>query len=324
MTTEKKKVLCVTGNPCVDKIIWHHGNPRNPSRHITQIGGKGSDVARVLSNLGVDSTHLMAWNKQYDYLTEREPYKTVTVDIVNPIRVLPNYIDLNTRTTYLDYNNTNFVTAEEADKMMAEYICLVDEGQDMVVLGGSCCRGLEHIYPEMIKVAKKRGIPVLLDAHGRAFTDSVPEKPDIVSPNADELRKDFEKDSDTCIEETAERLIKVGIKTVIVTMGEEGSILMTERGLCHFPIYKVDAVNPIGSGDSFNAYFIFGYLNGAPADFCMELGAAAGAVNAASSNIAKVRPEQVKSLLKKNKKDEILRQFCELLQSKRIDISKEP
>ncbi len=57
-------------------------------------------------------------------------------------------------------------------------------------------------------------------------------------------------------------LLKQGAKTVIVTMGEKGSICVSRENYFHQPAFKVNAVDTTGCGDVFHGAFIFGLLQG--------------------------------------------------------------
>ncbi len=50
----------------------------------------------------------------------------------------------------------------------------------------------------------------------------------------------------------AERLLKMGVKNVIITLGENGSLLYTEKGSEHFKAYKAKSVDSTAAGDVFN------------------------------------------------------------------------
>lgn len=58
----------------------------------------------------------------------------------------------------------------------------------------------------------------------------------------------------------AKKILKHGAKTVIVTMGEKGSICVTPEYYFHQPAFKIKAVDTTGCGDVFHGAFIFGLL----------------------------------------------------------------
>jgi ribokinase len=58
----------------------------------------------------------------------------------------------------------------------------------------------------------------------------------------------------------AMELLKHGAKTVIVTMGDRGSICISPEIYFHQPAFKINAVDTTGCGDVFHGAFIFGLL----------------------------------------------------------------
>ena len=58
----------------------------------------------------------------------------------------------------------------------------------------------------------------------------------------------------------AMELLGLGAKTVIVTLGEKGSICVTSEKYFYQPAFKVKAVDTTGCGDVFHGAFIFGLL----------------------------------------------------------------
>jgi ribokinase len=58
----------------------------------------------------------------------------------------------------------------------------------------------------------------------------------------------------------AMELLELGAKTVIVTLGEKGSICVTPEKYFYQPAFKVKTVDTTGCGDVFHGAFIFGLL----------------------------------------------------------------
>jgi len=63
------------------------------------------------------------------------------------------------------------------------------------------------------------------------------------------------------LKEAAEKLLALGPKTVVITLGERGCLIKTEKETLEVPAFKVRAVDATGAGDAFNAGLITGILN---------------------------------------------------------------
>jgi sugar/nucleoside kinase (ribokinase family) len=70
---------------------------------------------------------------------------------------------------------------------------------------------------------------------------------------------------------------RLGAKTVVVTMGSEGAILVNDRVRLRAGIYTVPFVDGSGGGDAFDAGFIYGLLKGMTPEDCLKVASALGA-----------------------------------------------
>ncbi|GAC1435859.1 MAG: PfkB family carbohydrate kinase [Terriglobales bacterium] len=98
---------------------------------------------------------------------------------------------------------------------------------------------------------------------------------DVFLPNAREARRIAGTDD---VKEAAKHLSEL-VPLVVVKLGQEGS--MAQRGsevLVARPL-KVNTVDPVGAGDSFDAGFLNQFLNGADLMTCLNIGNAAGALS---------------------------------------------
>ncbi len=102
---------------------------------------------------------------------------------------------------------------------------------------------------------------------------------DVFLPNEREARKAAgTEDLELAIRKLAEL-----VPVVVVKLGRDGA--MAQRGTERFisPAQIVDAVDPVGAGDSFDAGFIHQYLRGADMPACLASGNMAGALSTTRS-----------------------------------------
>lgn len=97
---------------------------------------------------------------------------------------------------------------------------------------------------------------------------------DIFVPNLDEAR------ALTGLDNPPDQIAALqlrGARTVIVTCGERGAYAGANRRLFHAPAYRLDTVDPSGSGDAFTAGIISAISRGADLAGMLQLGCALGA-----------------------------------------------
>ena len=75
-----------------------------------------------------------------------------------------------------------------------------------------------------------------------------------------------------------EKLINIGVKGVIATLGKNGALIGNLDGFTHVPGYKVDAVDTVAAGDSFNGALAFGIVEGQSLESTVRFANAVGAL----------------------------------------------
>ena len=75
----------------------------------------------------------------------------------------------------------------------------------------------------------------------------------------------------------AGRLRAAGVRTVVITRGDQGTVLVGEHVRLRAGVYPAEYVGGTGAGDAFSAGYIAGLLAGGDARRCLEWGSALGA-----------------------------------------------
>jgi fructokinase len=82
---------------------------------------------------------------------------------------------------------------------------------------------------------------------------------------------------------------ETGLAVCVVTLGEKGAFAMSrQEERVYAPGYRIDLVDPCGSGDAFTAAFLTSFLNGAPLAHALEMGNGLGAMVAAQPGATQV------------------------------------
>jgi ribokinase len=87
---------------------------------------------------------------------------------------------------------------------------------------------------------------------------------DLITPNETEARilLGLPPDDPTPTRELAGRLLDLGVERVVVTMGKKGALVATAGGVEQVPAPRIDALDPTGAGDAFNAALAVGLGEG--------------------------------------------------------------
>jgi ribokinase len=98
-------------------------------------------------------------------------------------------------------------------------------------------------------------ITILNPAPVRPLPASVLQLVDVLTPNRTEANvlTGRSPESPTNPEEVARDLIRAGVKAVVMTLGENGALIVTATSSQHIPAASVAVVDTTGAGDSFNA-----------------------------------------------------------------------
>jgi ribokinase len=129
--------------------------------------------------------------------------------------------------------------------------------------------------------ARELGMTTILNpAPGRLLSPDFLMLPQIITPNETEaaLLSGLEvTDLDTA-RRAGERLLALGCRTVIITLGAQGSLLVRQEGVQHFPPFPVTPIDTTAAGDAFNGVLAVALLEGRSLDEAIVRANAAGAL----------------------------------------------
>ena len=140
-------------------------------------------------------------------------------------------------------------------------------------------KGLLPNVPELFKKLKAVGLTISLDTNDDpddlwqgGLRDALPYV-DVFLPNAREARNIAgTEDLDAAVAKLADL-----VPIVVVKLGHEGSMAQRGKERVKSPARKVDTVDAVGAGDSFDAGFLNQYVKGADLVTCLTQGNLAGA-----------------------------------------------
>ena len=161
---------------------------------------------------------------------------------------------------------------------------------DILVLAGSIPSTVDDkLYENIMKRLEDKNIKIVVDATKNLLLNVLKYNPFLIKPNNHELEEMFnvKLNSIEDISKYAKKLQDMGARNVLISMGKDGALLLTENNevfLSNTP--KGTVKNSVGAGDSMVAGFIAGYLNTNKYEEALKLGAACGSATAFSSDLA--------------------------------------
>jgi len=253
-------IKTLTLNPALDKTIIIESFRINNLNRIKKVhkdaGGKGINVSKMLKNLGQQSTAAgLLGGAAGNFIINEIKNLGIKTEFIKTSR------ETRTNTKIVDPVNNTFTDLNESgssisSRQIAELKTKLFTNlktDDILVLAGSVPAGVDNdIYFELIKEAKNRKIKTILDADGPLFEAGIKAAPTLIKPNEHELelyfKKDF-KDLKMMIRK-AESLLDNGIKMIMLSLGENGAVFITEQGKYKIDPLKLNVKSTVGAGDA--------------------------------------------------------------------------
>ena len=129
--------------------------------------------------------------------------------------------------------------------------------------------------------ARANGLTVILNpAPAKPLPVELISTVDILIPNESELSllTGLPVTDAASAEKAAKEILKQGVKTVIVTLGSKGALLVTAQQTTQVDTYKVDVVDTTAAGDAFIGGFASALLSGKSLEDSVRYGCACGAL----------------------------------------------
>ncbi|CAA3012092.1 probable ribokinase [Olea europaea subsp. europaea] len=142
----------------------------------------------------------------------------------------------------------------------------------------------DSVNIQVAKVARNAHVPVILDAGGvdAPIPIELLSFVDILSPNETELARLTNMPTETFeqISQAVKKCYKMGVKQVLVKLGDKGSVLFTEGAEpIKQPIISASKViDTTGAGDTFTASFAVALVEGKSRKECLRFAAAAASL----------------------------------------------
>lgn len=310
-------IITLSLNPSVDTYYkmsdFKTGQVNRPINIIKSAGGKGNNVARVLSILGnkkplIATGYIGGINgrlikKNMDKYEIKTSYRSTSNETRNCI-----IIDNGTEQTNInEFYNINDVS-EECFSWPEKLITMFDEHhiageEDYLVLAGSLPNDYPiDTYQKILAITHSRRpkIKLIIDSSGKPFelavNSGVPLE--FIKPNLEELSEllKIQINSEDDILAQLMRQNMPNITNLIVSNGHKQAYARFGDAVYRITPPVIDAVNATGSGDASLAGVLYGLCNNLNVSDTIRYSMACGADNALHTQSGMVNVNSVKSL----------------------------
>lgn len=256
--------LTVTANSALDRVIFIDrfvpGTTMRPKKVVEAVGGKGFDTSVVLRAFQLD---------------------TLAVGIVAGetgralVRLLDRYgirhdlewVEGETRIAHVivetDFNRHSHLIAHSyhvppatEEALLEKYRQALPQAQSMIAAGSLPAGMQPSFYRTLVEMARKAGVPSLVDCPGEPMLQALPAHPDIVKMNESEFAQTFGRPAGSLTEtqkNAADVCKEYDIENMVITCGEKGILAISPQDSYLAVSPRQVAVNAAGAGDAVSA-----------------------------------------------------------------------
>jgi ribokinase len=282
----KKPKIVVVGSINMDLVVKSSKFPLPGETVIgsdlqTFPGGKGANQAVAASRLGAEVQMVGCVGNDVfgEDLIKNLKINNVKTDFVKKIKNKSSGIAM----IIVSENGQNsIVLAPGANKMVNKELVKkaenVIKNSDALIVQFEIPLDVVFYTIDMAKTFEKKIF--LNPAPAQKIPDAILKKIDYIIPNETEttiITGIQVKDLNTA-KRAVENLINRGSKSVILTLGENGSLVVSEKEMTYLPAYNIKVVDTTAAGDAYVAAFVLGILRNLTAKRAAEYANIAGAL----------------------------------------------
>ena len=253
--------------------------------------GKGINVAKVLKDLGVEVAvgGFLGEDNVGDFETlfKKQGLEDKFDRVAGKTRI--NVKITETEADVTDLNFLGYQITSEAWQQFAADSLAYCQNFDIVAVCGSLPRGVgPELFADWLNQLHQAGVKVVLDSSNAALTAGLKAHPWLVKPNHRELEAWIGHSLNSLDEiiAAAKKLKAEGIANVIISMGANGSLWLSDQAVIQAQPPKCEnVVSTVGAGDSMVAGLIYGIEKGLSQAETLVFASAVSAFAVSQSNV---------------------------------------
>lgn len=222
-------------------------------------GGKGANQAIATARMQADTTFItkIGTDGVADFILE--DFKVAHIDTSYIIKTAEAKTGQAFITVNAEGQNTIYVYGGANMTMTPEDVI---NAKDAIINADFVVAQLEVPIPAIIsafEIAKAHGVTTVLNpAPAKALPNELLSLIDIIVSNETEaeLLSGIKVTNEQSMKDNANYFLSIGIKTVLITLGKQGTYFATKNQSQHIEAYKVNAIDTTAAGDTFIGAFV--------------------------------------------------------------------
>ena len=300
-------ILCIGTTPAAQRVMAFRNLTIDAvNRAVTTLdgaAGKSVNVAKVLKALGEHpvATGFLGGDsgEQLLALLEGQGIELEFVTVAPRTRHCITLLDTSAGTHTELVEESQPVVAADYEELMRVIRRRV-KGCSAVVMSGTITPGgPADLYFHGTQMAHEAGAIAVVDAQGAALIEALKARPARVKPNRPELAATLgqELKDEAAVMSAMRELCERGAQRVVITAGKDPALAFDGQRWWRVHAPRIDATNPIGSGDAFAAGLVWRLLRGEDLGEACRWASATGAANALTMQAGEVHRSDVERLL---------------------------
>lgn len=256
-------IYTITFNPAIDYVINNDEVNINSVNKIDEkyllAGGKGVNASVLLTRLGIINESIVFTGgntgRMFESILNNENVNYTSFDSGFDTRI---NVKVNTSKNNFELNGKKEELDKDSVKKFLKYLKNKVNTDDFILIMGSFPS--DELLDKVIKISNKKNAKVVLDVDSKNILNIIKDNEIFfIKPNEDEIKNmvNTEGKSEKIIKESMKKVIELGVQNIMVSLGEKGSLFMNKDKYYKVKPAKIDMVNPVGSGDSTVAGFVY-------------------------------------------------------------------
>ncbi|OCA86058.1 1-phosphofructokinase [Bacillus sp. FJAT-27225] len=249
-------------NPAIDRtLLMNDFNPSLPNRpyEVKEFpGGKSFNVAYAIKQENPNAeicihTILGGHNGEYlKELTKARHINLIVTEVQHNTRLCNILVDTEKNSIYPVYEKGLELSEDILETFSKNIIENIDD-HDILVFSGSLMKGMPDTYiADISNKINKKNVKILIDTSGKPLVEAYHSNPYLIKINDEEILDLFPEKQLKGIDDYLQVLRDIPtIPYFIVTLGSKGVIAKMKNEFYYVKAEKIQAKNPIASGDFF-------------------------------------------------------------------------